>query len=413
MTTNSDLAERQEQSLSDTCEVVNPDALDVNAHTTNAAATTRRRFLAAAGGIAASLPFVNVRETLAREVADADRVPELEQEPLVIARQGSFAAGGIVITNPGTFDPINPTAAGQTFSGDHLYAQFQVPLHARDLPLVMWHGGGQMGKTWESTPDGREGYQSIFLRRGFAVYIIDQPRRGRASRSTLPVTITPDAGEQAAFVSFRLGIWPNFYSNTQFPQDPAALDQFFRQQVPELDDDHAPKDRATITDGVAALFAKIGPAVLITHSASGGLGWLTAMKSPHVKAIVAYEPSVFFFPQGEVPPPIVTPKGTTPGESVSAADFEKLTKIPIQIVYGDHIPTSPSPYPGVDSFFRVRTMATLMVAAINAHGGNASILNLPSVGIFGNTHFSFSDLNNLQIADLLSRYLNRHGLDRP
>ena len=363
---------------------------------------SRRSFFTTAGVAAASFPFVGLRESIAREDA----------EPLVIARQGSFAAGGTVITNPGTFDPFNPTSAGQTFSGDHLYTQFQIPPNARDLPLVMWHGGGQMGKTWESTPDGREGYQSIFLRRGFAVYIIDQPRRARACRSTLPVTITPDAGEQAAFVSFRLGIWPNFFPNTQFSQSPAALDQFFRQQVPELDDDHAPKDRATITDGVATLFEKIGPGVLVTHSASGGLGWLTAMKSPNVKAIIAYEPSVFFFPEGEVPPPIVTPKGTTAGESVSAVDFQQLTKIPIQIVYGDNIPANPSLYPGLDSFFRVREMAKLMVAAINAQGGDASMLSLPSVGVFGNTHFSFSDLNNLQIADLLSTYLNEHGLDR-
>ena len=43
----------------------------------------------------------------------------------------------------------------------------------------MWHGFGQFSKTWETTADGREGYQNLFLRRQFATYLIDQPRRGR------------------------------------------------------------------------------------------------------------------------------------------------------------------------------------------------------------------------------------------
>ena len=117
--------------------------------------------------------------------------------PLIIQEQGSFAVGGTVISNPGTFDPYKQTPEGQTFHGDHAYVFYQVPVNARKLPLVLWHGAGQFSKTWETTPDGREGYQNIFLRRGFAVYVIDQPRRGDAGRSTLPITITPTPDEQA------------------------------------------------------------------------------------------------------------------------------------------------------------------------------------------------------------------------
>ncbi|MDU7464259.1 MAG: hypothetical protein E7K78_08595 [Haemophilus haemolyticus] len=46
------------------------------------------------------------------------------------------------------------------------------------------HGAGQSGKTWELTPDSREGFGTIFLRRGFSTYLVDQPRRGRAGNST-------------------------------------------------------------------------------------------------------------------------------------------------------------------------------------------------------------------------------------
>jgi hypothetical protein len=54
---------------------------------------------------------------------------------------------------------------------------YQIPAKARKLPLIFWHGIGQFSKTWETTPDGREGFNNIFLKRGFGVYLIDQPRR--------------------------------------------------------------------------------------------------------------------------------------------------------------------------------------------------------------------------------------------
>jgi nitrous oxide reductase accessory protein NosL len=108
--------------------------------------------------------------------------------PLIIQEQGSVAVGGTVITHPGTYDPMKQQAAdGQTFHGDHAYVFYQIPANARKVPLVLWHGFGQFSKTWETTPDGREGFQNIFLRRGFGVYVIDQPRRGNAGRSTLPI----------------------------------------------------------------------------------------------------------------------------------------------------------------------------------------------------------------------------------
>lgn len=98
-------------------------------------------------------------------------------EPLTIVEQGSFAAGGTVIETPGAYANDAPTAEGQSFHGDHLYAFYQVPQDARPLPLVLWHGAYQSGRSWETTSDGREGFQTMFLRRGFPVYVIDQPRR--------------------------------------------------------------------------------------------------------------------------------------------------------------------------------------------------------------------------------------------
>lgn len=333
----------------------------------------------------------------------------IKQKPLVIEEQGSFAVGGSVIKSPGTFDPYNITPAGQTFSGDHAYIFYQVPAKARKYPLVMWHGIGQFSKTWETTPDGREGFQNIFLRRQFPVYLMDQPRRGDAGRSTAEASIKPVPDEQQWFGVFRVGIWPNYFEGVQFARDPETLNQYFRAMTPNV----GPIDMNVTTDAAAALFNKIGPAILVTHSHSGGMGWMTAIKNQNVKAIVSYEPgSGFLFPEGEVPSPIASSAGALEASAIPLKDFMLLTKIPIIIYYGDNIPQKPSKNSGADGWRARLEMARLWRDAVNKKGGDVTVVHLPEIGIKGNTHFPFSDLNNIQIADLMSNWLKEKGLDK-
>jgi hypothetical protein len=99
-------------------------------------------------------------------------------------------------------------------------------------------------------------------------------------------------------------------------------------------------------------------------------------------------------------------------EPVPMEDFEKLTRIPIIIYYGDNFPTEPTTERGQDNW-RVRlAMARLWVDTINRHGGDAQLVHLPEIGIRGNTHFLMSDLNNVQIANLISAFLAENGLDQ-
>jgi hypothetical protein len=346
-------------------------------------------------------------------VANAAPPDTPNSKAIVLQDQGSFMVGGTFVTNPGVFDPVNPTPAGQTIHGDHLYVQYQIPPNARNLPLVMWHGGGQFSKTWETTPDGRDGFQNIFIRQGYSTYIFDQPHRGRSGRSTTNGTINAvpgpgTTGEQGIFVRFRLGIWPDYYPGVQFSHDPDALVQWWLQQTP----DTAPTPSTVAVNAVSALYDKIGPAVLLTHSASGILGWLTGAKNEKVKAIYSYEPVGCAFPPGEVPPPVSTSGGTVSGTEIPAADFEKLTKIPIAIVYGDNIPSSPSPNGNLDLWRGRMALCKQMVETLNAHDGDATFVHLPEIGVTGNTHFPMSDLNNAQIAGLLSDWLNQNGLNQ-
>jgi hypothetical protein len=332
----------------------------------------------------------------------------LKKEALVIREQGSFAVGGSIVTQPGTFDPLHPTPEGQTYHGDHAYVFYQIPVKARKFPLVFWHGAGQFSKTWETTPDGREGFQNIFLRRGFSVYLIDQPRRGDAGRSTIPASLVPVPDEQEWYDKFRIGIWPDYFPGVQFAKDTETLNQYFRQMTPNT----GTFDLEVISEAISELFNKIGPGILITHSQSGGPGWLTAIKNHNVRAIVSYEPgSNFVFPQGEVPSPRASSAGILEEVGIRREDFLRLTKIPIVLYYGDNIPATANDNPGQD-FWRVRLeIAKLWRDAVNKQGGDVRLVSLPEIGIYGNTHFPFSDLNNIQIADLLSQYLQEKGLD--
>jgi hypothetical protein len=325
------------------------------------------------------------------------------QEPLVVAEQGALTAGGEVRKND----------VGLRMDINYLYAQYQKPVSPRQYSLVMWHGGGQHARTYLTTPDGREGYDSIFVRRGFSVYVIDQPGRARGGASDRPVSLPAATFSRGAWESFRWGTWlpghpPTFYPGVQISRRPEHIDQYYQQWAVNT----APGaveagDPEVAPAAVAALFEKIGPGVLITHSASGYLGWLAALKNDDIKAVVSYEPVRFVFPEGEVPPlrgrrfvPMV----------VSRSQFAKLTKVPIQIVYGDFL-DQPGQSEGHWPWDDATSGAEEFVAAVNKHGGDAQVLYLAKAGLKGNTHFPFSDLNNLQVADLLSTYLRQKGLD--
>ena len=200
----------------------------------------------------------------------------------------------------------------------------------------------------------------------------------------------------------------NSFPGVQFSKDPKALDQFYRQMVPNT----GPFDIEVSTNAVSALFDKIGPGVLVTHSHSGGQGWITAVKNNNVKAIAAYEPgSNFLFPEGEVPEPIPYVGGSLQARGVPMADFMQLTKIPIIIYYGDYIPEQPTQNPGQEQWRAAYTMAKRWRDTVNKHGGDVTLVYLPDVGLKGNTHFPMSDLNNVEVANHLSQFLKEKDLD--
>jgi pimeloyl-ACP methyl ester carboxylesterase len=333
-------------------------------------------------------------------------------KPVTLTDQGSFMVGGKTVTAPGTYVDSEPNNLdGETKHGDAAYVFYQVPQNAKHNAVVFLHGYGQSGKSWESTPDGRDGFQNIFLEKGYKTYNVDQPRRGRAGNSTLPAALTATPQDQLWFDNFRMGQNNKLYKNVSFPKGEEALDQFFKSMVP----DTGPIDNKLVAEDMSALFDKIGDGVLITHSAGGGPGWETAIMNPHVKGVIALEPGTFPFPEGEVP---AVEKTTSPWPAmpmtVSKEDFEKITKIPVIVYFGDNIPTGGTPIAnwGEDNW-RVRlNLARKWEKVMKDHGADCTIVVLPDAGIKGNDHFIMADLNNKEVADHIEKWMKSKGLDK-
>jgi pimeloyl-ACP methyl ester carboxylesterase len=324
-------------------------------------------------------------------------------EALVIQDQGAFSAGGTVITSEGTFDTALPwftPQGGQTRHGDHADVFYQIPVAAKKNALVFLHGYGQSRRSWETTADGREGFSNIFLRKGYSVYLVDQPGRGEAGQTTIAGQISAAPDDQIWFTQFRIGLWPAFNEGVQFPRDEKSLDQFFRMMTP--DTAQLPQD--TIAAAMSAVFDRSGPGVLFTHSAGGGPGWQAAIANENVKAIVAVEPGGFPFPIDPNADP------ARPSGGVAMEDLMKLTKIPIIVYFGDYIPDEETGIPSLDFWRQVLLSGRQWAELMNSNGGDVTVIHLPEIGITGNTHFIMSDLNNQEIAEHLDTWFTEKGL---
>jgi hypothetical protein len=308
---------------------------------------------------------------------------------ITLVRQGSFEAGGSVI---GT--------AGATTHCDHGHVEYQIPLGRRETSLFLWHSSS--AAAWQRRWDGGPGFESIFLRRKFPVYIWDGPRVGRANFGCVAYSYTPPQGaDESSFRAWRFGPSPGvWFDGVQFPtRDADAWDQAMRARYDEFD---TVENARLEAKAAAAAIDRIGPSVLVTNSAGGLRAMLAALESDKVVGIVAYETPGLVWPDdvGEN-----RRAGKYGPAFVSSAEFAKLTRIPIQFVWGDNVRASATWGPLARETERLAEL-------INARGGSAEVLHLPDAGLHGNTHLPFADLNNGAVADLLSQFLALHGLDR-
>lgn len=274
-----------------------------------------------------------------------------------------------------TIDPNGHYAVGQ------LYAQhFEQAVPTLPHPLHLWHGGGLTGACWEDTPDGRPGWALWFLRHGFDLILPDASERGRASWAPYP-----EINEEApwhrtldhAWSMFRIGPEGGYdpaprkriaYQGSQFPVD--AAEQLLRQFVPRWG---SRQSDAWAESAYEALLERIGPSVVIAHSQGGLYAMKVAVRRPELfKAIIALEP-VF---------PLDLGKGAM-----------ALASVPILVVLGDNLPTTPS------------LRAQNFLSAMSVTKARLEVLSLPRIGICGNSHMLMMDRNSDQIAGLVQDWI--------
>ena len=321
---------------------------------------------------------------------------------LTIAEQGMFSAGGTVIQSDGTFDVSNyyMSREGSTSHVDHANVLYQIPAQESGLPMVFLHGYGQSRMGWMTTPDGREGWSNLFLRKGHSVFLIDQPRRGEAGQTSVAGTISTEPSDQTWYTQFRIGTYIDgaftYNENSQFPQGEDVLDQFFRQMTPDTGMDSANGDQnidnTVVAQAVAAAIDKVyektgKDSILVTHSQGGIPGWDTVLYTDHIAAIIAIEP------------------GMAPMQGTEA--YQKLVekKIPVAFYYGDYIGTEYTDVPAAGMWTMMKSSADMFGAAYTAEGGVCTVVSLPDEGIFGNDHMMFQDLNNDVIADHIEDWI--------
>jgi pimeloyl-ACP methyl ester carboxylesterase len=318
-------------------------------------------------------------------------------EDIALRGMGSFFIGGriaeisgkpvkeIVRVPGGPSSKLDPNGQYQV---EQMYVQYFLPtLRKGKLPILMWHGGGLTGATYETTPDGREGWLNIFVRKGWDTYVSDAVERGRAGFASPdvwsgdPVFLT----YADPFERFRIGDGEGSWNpeagkrkvlaGSQFPTE--AYAEYMKQIVPRwLSTDDA------VINAYVALVDKVCPCVLLAHSQGGSFAFKVAEVRPDkITAIVAVE-------------------------SAAAGRIENASKLKntkVLMMFGDFVDQHPR-------WVAYRKLDLEYAAAVKAAGGTVDVINLPELGIRGNSHMVMMDKNNQGVADVIHNWLSRQGL---
>jgi hypothetical protein len=114
--------------------------------------------------------------------AQALKDVKISDTPLVLKAQGSFFVGGEVVEQ--TQRELGDLGPGGHITVNQMYVRYMIPTVPQggdgNVPVVMVHGATLTGKSWETTPDGRMGWDEYFVRKGHPVYVPDQVGRGRS-----------------------------------------------------------------------------------------------------------------------------------------------------------------------------------------------------------------------------------------
>jgi pimeloyl-ACP methyl ester carboxylesterase len=366
--------------------------------------------------------------TAALLIAGAARAAD---EPLVLARDGHFYVGG-----------RTTTVDGRSYVSHQMYVEVRVPAtQTHRYPIVMVHGGTMSGTNFTGTPDGREGWAQYFVRRGFAVYVVDQPGRGRSGYLAAAYgparNVDRDNAARRFVTQEKYKLWPQAHLHTQWPgggeAEDSAAQQLAQSQLPAIED--FTTQQVLNRDALLALLDKIGPAVLLVHSQAGAFGWPVADARPDlVKAILAIEPNgppfygldfvgaPDFFKQGPLAlkygitsVPLTYAPAVTEASELAIVQQDKADGPDLVRCWAQKDPARALPNLQKMPILVLTSEASYhapydhcTVKYLQQAGVKPSFVKLVDLGIRGNSHVMMLEKNNREIAAVIAKWLDQN-----
>lgn len=309
--------------------------------------------------------------------------------PLVLKAQGSFYVGGE--SESQTSAEMGGICPPGHVTVNQMYVRYMIPQDRVDsTSFVLIHGMHLSGKCWETTPDGRMGWDEYLTRKGHAVYVVDQVGIGRSGfNQKIYNSVRIGKEQQMAQAPFSRktdeNSWTNFrfgtkdgkpVNNAQFPVN--SLNEFSKQNLPHIM--RLPSPSANYKC-LSDLSAEVKNVIMVSHSQSGAFPLETILHSPEgIQAMVLLEPG-----------------GT--GSGYSDEQIELLAKVPLLIIFGDNLGNET----GMPGHVWQNSLNgwTRLAQSIKNAGGNATVIHLPDMGINGNSHMLMMDRNSHHIADIM------------
>ncbi|MCG6121526.1 MAG: hypothetical protein MEP57_02275 [Microvirga sp.] len=302
-----------------------------------------------------------------------------------LSAMGSYSVGGRLVRIAG--EDIRPVRLSPGLSIDHdpngsfwieqTYVQYFTPAAPRSpLPVLLIHGGGMTGRTWETTPDGRPGWLQRFLEAGLSTHVVDAVERGRAGFCALPGLWEERPVVRSLEESwdlYRFGAKADFPSRKPFPGSRfpiAALDAFAAYGAPRW-----PSNSALQLEGLRRVLERIGPCVVVGHSQGGGFALQLGADRPDLAPLV-----VALEPHGDF----------------SAVEGKRLDGARLHVVMGDFLDRQ-------ETWRELEAKTLRAAAAWRGGGGSADVEYLGARGLHGHSHMMMMDEGSDEIADLVVR----------
>ena len=325
-------------------------------------------------------------------------------------------------------------ARGTVVNGEQMYVEYWVPAQVRHpYPMVIVHGGGGQGLDWFGRPDGGPGWVSYLLQEGYKVYLVDRPGHGRSPlhpelHGAFPRRASAFAGVEQRFTAPEKAAdpyGPEALLHTQWPGPTGVMGD------PTLDQVITGQGGSFISDGEATqelwaelggeVLDRIGPSIVMAHSAGGPSCWLYANARPElVKGLVGVEPSG---------PPFGARRW---GVTSSRMEFDPPVADASELETVEMTPTEPNrrPYRLLAQPRRLANLQNIPIAVVTAPasyhypydigtvaflkqcGCTVEHIELEKIGVLGNGHFMMMERNNKEVLQPILDFLKTNVTDK-